>query len=339
MLYKSSTLVLFMLVSRFLPAQHDTGSDRTDYDYQKFKQTYDKEVVNDTIIPQKTILHPASVPDVISNIPLSDSKTIYAVGISDPGMEFESAKKLALFRAKTLIAFTLFPEIAVIIDNYSNEKQENGSSKFTTRYSDFYQLRSVLPFDSTSFNVLKFETTSFQEVVVLMSYTIQNEKSGDYILAEANVYQNERQKQKRFYSEGKFKIIGVEKINLLSTFSTSYDVTSLNNSSQIQSTVNQQPIEFPYNNYRYVSDSSENNIKTLGSKLTYGLWKAYSEQFMKKICQLSENTDVEIKQVDDDYNAGKQSLSRELQRSNLNFRLTAVKINDNRLSVEVNPIK
>jgi len=341
MLYKTIIFVLIMLVSQFLPAQQDTGSDRTDLDYHKFKQTYDKEVSNDTIRFQETIVHPASLPDIFSNIPSSNSKTIYAIGISDPGMEKYLAIDLAIIRAKMVAAFMVFPEVGILTDNYSNEELANQSTEYASRYSDFFQLLSKLEVDSNSFQVQKIEFTSFDEAVVLLSYIEPNDKKEDYFIAEANVFQNERQKQVRFDAEGKFDMNGVEKHGDSITSSTSYIVTTLNNTSEIQSVIDNVHLDFRYNNYRYTADSankSNNESYPTGTKLTYGLWKAFAEHFLNKICQYSQNTTINVKQVDDNYNAGKQTLSRELVRSQIKFQLSDVIVFNNRLSVNIDSV-
>lgn len=342
MLYKTIILVLLLLANNVLPAQHDTGQDRSDYDYQKFKTTYDKEISADTITQPQTILHPASSPGIFSNIPKPDSNVIYAIGISDPGMEKDLAVKLAIIRAKMIAAFMVLPEVGIMADNYSNEKQKNQSSEFATRYSDFFQLLSILQVDSNSFFVEALEFTSFEEAVVLVSYNKPDSVVKDFLFAEANVYQNERQKQVSFDKEGKFDMNCVEKHNDSLIASSSYALTSLNNTSEIQTVIDEDLFDFKYKNYRYVADSANNSTNpeyAAGVKLTYGLWKAFAEQFLTNVCQFSQNEAVEIKQVGDNYNSGNQSLSRELIKSQLTFQLSNVTIIDNRLSVHIDPLK
>ncbi len=341
MLYKTLIMILFMLCAYLLTAQQDTGSDRIYDDYQKFKQTYDNEVAIEAVRPVKTILHPASVPDILKNIPRSNLQSVYSVGISDPGMEENKAIELATIRAKIIAALMVLPEIGILTDNYANEKQKSKSSEFVTRYSNFFQLSSSLAFDSTGFTVENIDFTSFGEAVVLIRYKIPTNQTSRTIFAKASAYQNERQKQVSFDTEGKFEIRGSEKINDSIIFSTSYEVTSLNNISNIQTIIDNKVNILDYLNYRYSSDTTNylpDSLAPGGTKLTYGLWKAFADQFLVNIFQNSQKADFDIKQVDDSYNAGKQTLSRELIKSQATFQLSEILIFNNHLSLKIDPI-
>jgi len=330
-----------MLCNLLLSAQQDTEQSRIYDDYQKFKQTFDNEVANEAIRPVKTIIHPASAPVIFNNIPKSNYQSVYAIGISDPGMDKNKAVELATARAKIIAALMVFPEVGIITDNYTNEKQNGTSSEFVTRYASFFQLNSSLEIDITSFTVENVEFTSFDEAVVLVHCTIPNSQTSGTVSAKVSAYQNERQKQVRFDNEGKFEILGSEKMLDSVAFSTSYEVTSLNNISNIKTILDSKLQNLEYLNYRYSSNSTNclpDSITNNGTKLTYGLWKAFAEQFLIRVFQNLQKADFDIKQVDDNYNAGKQTLSRELIKSQASFQLSEIFVSNNHLSLKIDPI-
>lgn len=335
---KTTIVVLLFLTCWLLLAQNSLGQGSVDMDYQKFQETFKKEISNDTIKLIDPVLHPASIPAIFYEIPPGTEDKIYSIGISDPGMGIgKDALSLALLRGKMIMSMLLYPQVGIITDSYTNEEDNN--SGFSTRYADFYKIESELLFDSTSFKIEAYNVSSFGELIVLLSYVRPQKPVGEIISSEAGIYQNERQKQVRFDSEGKFDMIATEKSNNIVTTSTSYQVTLLNSSADIQTILNQKPIDFPYRNYRYVSDSIMGSEDFVGSKLTFGLWKSFSECLLSEICNLSQNSDVKIKQLDDSYNSGKQSLSRELLKSQFRFELLYIQIYNNCLSVKLNTIK
>jgi hypothetical protein len=341
MLHKTIILILLMLVSLFLPAQHQTGSSDSEFDYQKFKKTYEKGVGSDTLIQTDPILHPASSPAIFRNSFKSDTGKLLAIGISDPGLERDLAIKLAMIRAKMIATLLAFPEVGILTDNYSNEDQAIQQADYASRYSDFIHIKSLLPADSSSFHVEEIEFTSFGEAIVLVSYTKPCDNNKGYVMTEANIYQNERQKQDRFDAEGKIDITCTDKLSESTLLTSTYGVISINNFSEINTIIDNLILDFSYKNYRYVADSvnSPLSLENISStKLTYGLWKAFAERFLKSVCQHSQNEAVNIQQVDDNYNLGNQSLSRELMQSRYKFQLSDVIIYNNRLSVMIETI-
>lgn len=333
---KTVILVLFQLICIFFIFSQISGQGRVDLDFGKFQQTFKKEISNDTSHLVDPVLHPASIPEILLNIPESSDKKIYIIGISDPGMGLEpESYQLALLRGKMLLTLLNKPEVGVITDNFTSEQNNSNSAKYSTRYAGFFNLKAELTIDTANLKIEAYNISSFNELVILLSYSLNSSNQESHVISEANLYQNERQKQVSFDNEGKFSMKAVEKMNSQENRSTSYEVVLLNKTADIQTILNEQSILFPYRNYRYVSESVIDNEEFVGSKLTFGLWKAFSESLLKEICLISQNNDVEIKQVDDNYNEGKQSLSREILISNTGFRLQGISVNDNMLSVEV----
>lgn len=330
---RASILILLLFLCQLLQAQH--SSDRVDDDYRKFQETFITEIENDTLQLLEAVLHPASIPEILKDIPVDSKDKVYAVGISDPGMGMgKDAFLLALLRAKMITTLLLYPEVGILTDSYINDNSNKADSEFSTRYADFYNFKSALQFDSSSFIVEAYEMSSFGELVILLSYSKPETETDNLITAVADIYKNERQKQLTYDNEGKFGIETTETFNYAS-YSTSYQVSLLNNSAEIHTKMNQESYTFPYRNYRYVSNSDFETAENTGSKLTFGLWKSYSESLLTEMCRLSQDSDVEIKQLDDDYNSGKQSLSRELLKSQYRFQLVGVRIYNNCLTTRL----
>jgi len=321
----------------------DNTVNKTEKEYQYLKQTLNKEtadIESDTTCLK--ILHPASLPDWFSSIPPSDYSVLYALGISDPGMDQESAYKLAELRAKSVIGLLIHPRITSMIDNFSNEEYHTTSDEFVTKYENVFSMETNMASTTHSFEIANQYLTSFGEAVVLMKYNHDESRPElyDTMSVMVNTYQVERQKTDKYEIEERYEIRGFMKTgkDSLDYPFFLYSYKSLNNLIEIESRFGNEVLTFPYANFRYLetSDSlypimNENLIR----KLNYGLWKAYIEILTKKISLLSHTLSGNIKQVGDDYSSQNKNLSREISESNPSFKINYVRISNNCITIDV----
>ncbi len=144
--FRKVILIGILWVPAVLLAQN-SSTDKTEKDYREFKETLEKEtekLEQDTAKSNFQVLHPASLPEWLFNLPVSTSNTLYVLGISDPGMEEEKAFQLAELRAKAIIPVFFQSKVTFIIDNYSNERIDENRDEFTTRYENLFSIVSTL---------------------------------------------------------------------------------------------------------------------------------------------------------------------------------------------------
>ncbi|MCD4732443.1 MAG: hypothetical protein K8R74_17710 [Bacteroidales bacterium] len=338
-------VILFgiILIPFALSAQNNSNG-KTTKDYRNFKETLEKEIENneqDTAQSKFQVLHPVKLPDWIFNLPASDRNTIYSIGISDPGMEEEKAFKLAELRAKVILSALIHSKVTFIIDNYSNERVANNWDEFTTRYENLFSILSSFSATASNFEIINEYFTSFGEAIVLIKHSrkISNDQA-DHIQLEINSYEVERQKYNKFEIEEKFELTG----SLSSPKSEAsgnnffYSFHSLNNLFEISSKYQEEDYRFPYYNFKYQGQSSEDLPlfeTSINNKLNYGLWKAFIETLVQKIFNMSLDFAVDIKRVGDDYTSETQDFSREVSEANMSFKINKFIIFNNRLSVEL----
>ena len=338
-------VILFgiMLVPAVLLAQ-SSSTDKTEKDYREFKETLESEtekLEQDTARSNFQVLHPASLPDWLFNLPASTSNTLYALGISDPGMEKEKAFQLAELRAKAIIAMFFQSKVTFIIDNYSNERIAENRDEFITRYENLFSIVSALSASPANIEIVNKEYTSFGEALLLIKFSPRiTEEHADRILLEINSYEVERQKYNTFEIEEKFDLTGsfAGPVNDSSKTNFYYSFHSLNNLFEISSKYMGEEYQFPYYSFKYQGQSMEDNTifeTSINNKLNYGLWKAYIETLVQKIFNMSLAFAVDIKRVGDDYTSESQDFSREVSEANMSFRLNKFYIYNNRLSLEI----
>ncbi|MCD4664529.1 MAG: hypothetical protein K8R68_04595 [Bacteroidales bacterium] len=327
-----------------LPAQVNS-TNQTEKDYQKFKETLQEEVSEMAMDSTKSsgiVLHPASLPKWLFELPASNQNIMYSVGISDPGMTKEEALLLAELRAKTIISLLIYPKVSSLIDNFSNENSNQQADEFVTKYENLFNVLSSMASSKNNFNTVRQYFTSFNEAVVLLEFINVQKFEGvvDSIKLEVDAYQVERQKYNSFEMEEKIEINGSLKSNgdSISFNDYSYITQSLNNLFEIKSLYNSKNIKFPQLYFRYQGqeDKQVGEFESSGSKkLNYGLWKAYIESLLQNIFILSQPFSGEIQQVGDSYSSKTQSLSREISKANPSFKINSININNNQLSVDV----
>ena len=330
-------------LSGIISFSQERSEGSSERDYQKFKGTLQKETnaYSWDTLSKKQILHPVRLPDWFLTIPQSDQIYIYSLGISDPGMDEESASKQAIMRAKALIALTNHPKITSIIDNYSGEKVVKGNDKFTTKYENLYRIESIIFASDSQFEQIEYDYNSFGEAMVLMRFEISSmPETSDTIHVSAEFYQVERQKNTVFETEEKFSLdasfTGAEISSVQNGIT--YSIHSLNNLVEIYSMIEDHTIPFPYANFRYEGMDStlfQEPETELSQKLNFGIWKAYFETLTQKIIGLSQSSSVNIKQVGDDYSNENKNLSREISAFNPSFAITGIRVADNYFMLDV----
>jgi hypothetical protein len=321
----------------------DNTINNTEKEYHYLQQTLNKETTNhEKDTTNLKILHPASLPSWLASLPPSDENISYALGISDPGMDEESAFKLAESRAKSVIGLLTHPRITSMIDNFSNEEYNTRSDEFVTKYENIFNIETNLASTANNFEIVNQYFTSFGEAVVLMKYNhgASAPELYDTTRVMVNTYQVERQKSDKYEIEDRYEIEGFMKTgnDSLDNLSFSYSYKSLNNLVEIESRFGYEVLPFPYANFRYMetSDSLSTIIsENLTRKLNYGLWKAYIETLTKKIALLSHALSGNIKQVGDDYSSQNKNLSREISESNPSFKINCIQISNNCITIDV----
>jgi hypothetical protein len=331
------------ILNGIISFSQESNTNSAERDYQKFQGTLKKETDKDLQdnLSKNQILHPVQLPNWFLTIPQSDHNYLYSFGISDPGLDEESAHKQAIIRAKALTALTSHPKITSITDNYSGEEVAKGNDKFTTKYENLYRIESKIFASESQFEQMEYYYNSFGEAMVLMRYEISSKpETFDTINVSAEFYQVERQKNTVFETEEKFSLdpsfteSGIPAVLKGNT----YSIHSLNNLVEINSIFEGQAIYFPYANYRYEGlDSTlfQEPETELNQKLNFGIWKAYFETLIHKIIGLSLSSSVAIKQVGDEYSNENKILSREISESNPSFGITGIRVDNNYLMLDV----
>jgi hypothetical protein len=335
-------IVLLFTIPLFLKAQNSGISNSHLSDYHHFKNVLESETgtLADT---QKEgfepVKHPAILPDSLQYFPDARKNEVIGLGISDPGMDEESAFQLAMERAAAVTAILTGAGIKSLVDNYSSETDRERSEEFVTKYLNYFRIDAAKMLDPEGIRIVWKYRTPFDETIVLTAYTPGSTDTGISIYVEAEVYQVERQKGKSYWAEERIGLANRLE-SIADTTQTEYAIYARNNLLEIVSKPGGQEYAFPYRNFRYSMGNSNDEINTgFSSRLNYGLWKSFLELFLQQAYLSAQQTHIHIKQVGDAYADKTQHLSREIYTDAPVFALRGIRIYENHLSIQFNQLQ
>ncbi len=331
-------LMALCLVSSAQNITEKKGSDRS---YEKFKNLFDEEMGKfgkDTLSPPNFVVHPVTLPQWFADFTQSPGENFLTIGISDPGLEEELAKKQAIFRAQSVAAFLMNPALQTLSENFTSETATGHNEKMSEKFIHYFRVISSLSFDTSRLQPLYYEYNPFMEAIVIMKIN-RDGSEGDSIECVANMYQAERKLDQTLQMDTKCEIFSLIKSGQQVKDRFSYTIHGLNDHEDITSKINASTLVFPYRNYRYSTGSvSTKQHDHTTVKLSYGLWKAFITSLLQEIYLMSQTGPVEVSQVGDNYNSQHKNIARESAIRTPSLYIKQINISNNHLSVSLNSI-
>jgi hypothetical protein len=335
---------LLVLLSNYILAQKENDID---FSYEKFKNVFDKEFDDDytgsTTPDRKLVFQRIKIPQWAINIPESNDSVLYCIGVSDPGMEKDTAISLAVFRAKALIALMSSAQITGITDFFvSGHKNQNNNSL----YREYYNITTEMYQDSNDFRIIEDTVLPDKEAVVLVSWSrSKNKRSKKRLLlkADVNVYgkftgsdsyiDSRLSRLEAFFSQ--------EDVQKKDTCYHKYLVRNYNKGIAILSRFQEDESILEGQSLKYFSTGKKND--TIGSgftsiRLNNGLWYGLLLSVARSIVLESQSNKVNLKSVSDNVNEGSKELIRILSTNRVSSVINSLTINNNRIVIDFKPL-
>lgn len=310
--------------------------DKENYETYVFDKAFGD--VNDSLNNRKRYdLIPEQLPDWF--FPLI-KKTFPAeiIGISDPGMDWDEAKKQAELRAVALFALLNFCTISNISDDYTNLNEGNGYALYTTKFQDFALSQSKLAFHYSQIEVADTFFTKYNEAIVKIRFNYQPDAINTTDTIEV------KGEHLQVFVERNFKRDKLEFFNLTIDNKRSSDSTAISlqyNFKQayggfnISSIVGKDTIDFNPRTYNYRTDQKFKQDST-DSELKYfhlnkGLWNASLTGVLSNITGLSKQLSGSVKNSNDFYTLKSEGLIRTVSKNQISFNLQQFKLVENNL--------
>jgi len=315
---------------------------RVDYDYTKFKTEFDKEFGIDDL---SGLVSPASninrvffktrLPEWILNLPPTSDTAIYAIGISEPGMNKDSAYLLATLRAKAVLSVIIHSKIQWLTDYYTNEKDTKTSKpSISSVYKEFNKLTSTLSFDPDDFKIVHDTFTANNEAIVLASLRPGNKSSRRTTtidcLSEVSIsYPN---KNDKYFSTSRTEMRAGEKYGSGNPKDYFYYVVKKHNKQlKISSVFSGAVIPGIANRMTYQSDkyySGTEDISSPSCALQNGLWYAFSSVLLQSLV-LNDGSEVNQSSMDDHFSQVSQTIIRVSGEKTASVKLEGLHVKNN----------
>lgn len=315
-------------------------------DWKKLGELLDKETTpelsNKPNFKNVHILsyYPDTLPTWFFTLPY-DKGVYYSIGISDPDMEVDEAKKLALHRAKSMAVLLSNCKVQYIRDVYSSVDDKVRYADVRGRFDTFFKVSSSKQVSNSMFQVVDTHLTRYNEYLVLLKYTPTSNMEfsvqegtavsnvnvvGTSFIVEASVggaFETQAEYEFASYDRGldaqqKGKFVYNEKDNRFLTMSS----------------FNDERIEFPLYSYIYASPAWKNTRSPFASYS--GLWSTYMRQFMNFLSISCENSTVKMKNTDQKYGSEMLNLTREVASFLGELRVNGISFDSDTLKIELN---
>ncbi|HKL09758.1 MAG TPA: hypothetical protein VJ896_13365 [Bacteroidales bacterium] len=332
-------LVLLILISAGGFSQEIIDKDKENYEKNVFDKAF--EEINDSLNYQKRYdLIPEQLPDwffpVIQNITPAE-----VIGVSDPGMEWEEAKKQAELRALALYAIIHSSTVSNITDDYTNLREGEGYALYSTKFQDFVLTKSKIVCDLSAIEVVDTFFTKYNEAIVKlrMNNALESFSRIDTIHVTGEHLQ--------VFIERNYKSEKLEFFDFIINSHTNNDSGSLNlqysfrkayRSYEITSFVGPDTIDFEPRTYNYRTelefkkDSADSEFKYF--RLNKGLWNAYITGVLSNITWLSKQLSGAVKNSNDFYTLKSEMFVRTVSKNNIFFELQDFKMIENDLYLD-----
>lgn len=293
------------------------------------------------------------LPGWVTNIPKSNARKIYALGVSDTKMEEKDAYRLALLRAKAMLSLFHSAGIRQVVDLYESRKDQ-GAELNTQKLEKLSKVFSKYIVDSAQVEVVKKVYTVDQEAIVLIRENIpqvDTAKCRDTIFVESNSFLqefkiDEASKFVKSFELGAFQVNCKQK----DTLKFFYNCTDENNIDYSVTATFMDSVFTSFSTmheYKSTTNSEIDPAEYLGfSNMKKGLWKAYFDAVMQNMISITNIMSSKTKNASDAYqnesNTGSASkdehLFRNISNNSISVTLRDMQVFNNTLWVKMSVV-
>lgn len=342
-------LLATFLISLYANAQEDNTKlidyDKEHYEENVFNKEFGEEQDTTDAVKKLYDRIPEKLPEWVFH-PVELGETARIVGYSDPNMEREEAYKQAILRAKAMYALFKLSNVSNITDDYTNLKESDKYSLYSTKFQDFSLSKTVLPYCDSLITIVDTLYTKYQEGVVLIEFKnqpglLQNKDTltikGEHL--QVFIERNFRKEKIEFFN---FTIQDNLFSNDSSNLFAQYNYKVINRGYDIYSLYNNKPLEFIERTYNYRCDldfqSDSTDLEFNYFRLNRGLWNAYISGVLSNLTTISKQLSSAVKNSNDFYTLKTEGLIRTVARNKIAFRFNSFKMVDNQFYIDLNGI-
>lgn len=308
-------------------------------DKTKFEEIFEEETTDSKYSKRENhsgayhYVPPQVVPAWFINPPVSNGNEVYAIGISNPGMDTTAALEQALLRAEIIANVFRKSTTQLLCDFFTNEMQRSNSIVF----EHFARVTAKLPRQKGNYQVVDSYRNRFDETLVLIKYEPPKKvKASQLQTIRLELYRNEIDSKTYGVYESIYELL-VQPESVEADAMEFYQLTELGKRSDVVSGGTKKENQVPIYSLKYsglpMADSASNCF------LSHGLWKDYYKSILLQILERAREKPENISFLSENYNSeNNQNLTRGISVNKMRFVLTGVQAEQNQLKVKLQEV-
>jgi hypothetical protein len=262
------------------------------------------------------------IPNWVNNIPPSNKRYIYSIGVSNPDSDSVQAVSTAINRAELMASILYKSTVQQLCSYFLNEYDISSN----ILYENYVQIVSNTKFKK--YTIEKTYTNRYNETIVLVKFNTRSAISTDTknILS---IYKNE------FNSTTSEQLETVYELSkeVKDASSLIYQLTTLGEHIELLTKIDDKTTKIPIYNLSYLTtnDTIVNN-KTL----SYGLWNEVLKTTVDVIVKEARSKPGTLQNLGDKYqNKSYQKLTNGIAQNTISIRLKEININNNGVEISI----
>lgn len=301
------------------------------------KETADRvEAVKSSKFKNVQILsyYPDTLPQWFFNPPVNRG-LVYAIGISDPDMELEKAKELALLRAKTNALLFSNSKIQYFRDIYTSAAEAGRYTNLRQRFDTYFKLSTSALVNNEMFAVVDTHFTRYNEYIVLLTYNPSNASSTDSInlTAVSTSFFVEASVDGAFEEQAEYEMMSIMRPKENAQNKAHYLFREKGERFLSYSNYNEKENIYPVYVYTYASPYWSNPRRAFTSY--NGLWSIFSRQFLNYLTLNSQNSSIKLKNLGEQYTSKSTSLTREIASFTARLNINGINFDSDTFKLDI----
>ncbi len=335
------SLLLLMGLSTTGQEPGQAEKQRIGKEYDAFRRMFEEQRADhDTVVEDPlfmTVIHPEKLPDWTFSAPKSGRDTLYVLGISDPGMDQELGKEVALQRALQLWLLLNVSDLDNMREHYRIEEDDD----FMQVYAELSSVAGRANIQIQDLSIHKKHVTAFDETIILAGIPAAkalnkgaettHSKTDISLFTRLNTVDNREHVDETFrlvfHSSDNDSPVNIDQ-RVLRNGALTDNVTHMNDSLLT---------DLPTLNLRYRDaahhDKHHNdNVSQQGLCLRNGLWIALVSGVIQHLAEAChDDNSIHFRHMGETYMYTNQALGREITGCSLILSVPSLDVRDNEL--------
>lgn len=278
--------------------------------------------------------YPDTLPRWFFSLPASGEE-FYALGISDPDMEHEKAKELALIRAKASALIFSNAKIQYYRDIYTSAVEEGKYTNLRQRFDTYFKISASSAINDGMFAVVDTHFTRYNEYIVLVKYTpsLSSENDSINLTAVGTTLLIEASVDDAFEDQAEYELLNLYQPNQGELKKAHYLYREKGSRSLSYSAINNEENEYPVYVYTYASPDWTTARHAFTSY--NGLWSIYTRQLLNYLTLNSQQNSIKLKNLGEQYSSELSTLTREIASFTAKLNINGINFDTDTLKLDV----